>query len=223
MGDLVGFRSFLPEFLSNNHNSPVCQKQIFNSLASEPDMIEEVAPLKTTREKSPDRESLHSSERSSNASKDFSPPRSPSSPRGKIKDDQPDFDDNDISLFTRVVQEIIELRHSPSGDAPTGIETIGLVLSRFERLDPIFELAIEGLTALEEWAAMLEFRELKQFLDSELAIFKATTTRLMALAKTPNSKEVSWGFKVCVSSDETKSRAMLTPTSSLGKIVRPPK
>lgn len=175
-----------------------------------------MATLKTTREESPGRESPRSREKSSNASKHFSPPR-PLSPKGKIEEDQLDFDDNDISLFKRVVQEIIELRHSPSDDAPTGIETIGLVLSRFERLDPIFELAREGLASLEEWAARHEFSELKQFLDSERAVFKATATRLMALAKMPDSKGVSSVFEVCVFFDEKNFQAMLTHTLALAK------
>lgn len=167
-------------------------------------MIDDVTSLKTTREKSLGKGSLRSHERSPNALKDFSPPRPPPSPKGKSEEDQLDFDDSDISLFKRVIQEIIGLRHSSFDDALTGIETIRRILSRFERLDQIFELAREGLASLEEWAAGHEFRELKKFLDSERAVFKATTIRLMALAKTPDSKTVALGFEVCVFFDRTK-------------------
>lgn len=180
-------------------------------------MNEEVSFREASREEIPGREMF------SNTSKGFLPPRPPPLSPGKIEEDQLDFSDNDISLFKRVVQEIIKLRHLPSNDALIGVETIGLVLSRFERLDPSFELVRESLAYLEEWAAEHEFRELKQFLDSERAVFKATTARLMALAKMPDSREISLVFEVCIFFNEIKYRAMLIYASRLGKIARSPK
>ena len=161
-------------------------------------MIERVASLKSIKESSRSGDSLRSLEKPSNISTDFSPPRPPPLPREKTREVQPDFDDNDISLFKRVVQEVIDLRHSPSDDTPTGIETIWFLLSRFDRLDPLFGFVEEGLESLEEWAAVFEFRELKQFLDGERAVFEATIARLMTLVKTPASMGAKWIFEVCV-------------------------
>jgi hypothetical protein len=73
-------------FSSNNGNSPICQKKIFNSLASTVNINTEMASLESTTK--------HNSKK-----------ECPS-------DNQLESEDDDISLFKRIVQELIDFNPS---------------------------------------------------------------------------------------------------------------
>jgi hypothetical protein len=101
-------------------DSPVCQSQVLKSLPSDSNGAYE----DTVQESSND-----DIEQTSDIPRPAHAIRSSPSPRKKIEETEPELDE-DISAVKRIVQQLVVM----------GIETIGLVLSRFDLLDWIFDL-----------------------------------------------------------------------------------
>jgi hypothetical protein len=104
-------------------------------------------------------------------------------PKEELEEIEPELDE-DITPFRKVVQEIIDFRHKSSNLDLPGIETIGVVLSKFDRLGGMVDLAREYFSRTTPRKVGWDFKKLNRGLYTERLTFEDTAKRLLALSRT---------------------------------------
>lgn len=171
-----------------NSCSPVCEKQILNYLPSDSNDVQESMAQGSSNVGTP--KGSREFEQNSDYQRPVRPVRPTSPPRKEVTEMEPTVDE-DISFFKRIVQEIIDLRSSPSNLAPTGIETIGLVLSRLDQLAGFCDLMREYLALQEQWKTRQDLKKFQQGFDTENLKFRGEARRILALSSPPDMEHSS--------------------------------
>jgi hypothetical protein len=167
--------------------SPVCRKQILN-LSSNSNGVNESSVQRPSNNGAPGNSPEY--KQHFNISRPAQPIRPTPPPKEELEEIEPELDE-DITPFRRVVQEIIDFRHKSSNLNLPGIETIRVVLSKFDRLGGMFDLAREDLSPTTPRKVRRDFKKLNRELYTERLTFEDTAKRLLALSRTTFPESVT--------------------------------